>query len=577
MNSELSEFARGIISYLRPYKKWTILASGSLLVTVILDVIVGDLINRMIEKALSIDQELWVIIAILIGTVIIGVFTTYFSKYYSIRTATLTIKDLREVLVAKIPRVPLSYIEKQKSGDIASKLSNDTSLIENFLKNDLMNLLYQPLVFIAAFCYLLFINWKMLIVSVIIIPTFMFLANYISKFIGKSTETYQIRMGDVSAFVKESIDGMEVINTFNLQNHRIKNFEKSLNSSMDSFLKIERLRSLIPPISMVSQAVPYAITILYGGYLTLHNELNPGQLLAFIYLLKYLVRPPVTLPWLLSNLRQASSAFKRISEIIRLPEEWDEKKRTTMANDQEAANFSLMLDGVSYTYNDSNRVLNKIDLHVSANHMIAIVGPSGSGKSTLIKIMCGLYEPEEGTVKIFGTEFSKDTFAILREKVSFVPQETFLFPVSISENIRYGKLNASESEIMNAAQASNASDFIMEMENAFETKILENGVNLSGGQKQRIGVARALVRNSSIIVFDEPTSSLDKISEEYIQNSISQLRGSRTIVIVTHRLSTIMQADEIYVMDKGRIISRGSHEELLRSCKLYQQLCSSFA
>lgn len=568
------EFLRAISGYIRPHYKWLLLTVISLVLSVLIEIIVGELTNRMIDGALASDKSsLFSIVIALVGTVLIGGMTTYMTSYGATRLTTSTIRDIRKVIVGKISKLPLVYTEKQKSGEIASKLSNDVGLMEDFMKNGLSNLLYQPLVFVAAFIYLLFVNWQMLLVNVIVIPTFMYAANYISKNIGTSTERYQQNMGEISASVKQTVDGIEVIHAYNLKSHMTEAFRERLTESLDLYLKIERRRSLLPGIGMVLQAVPYAITILYGGYLTLRQEITPGQLLVFIYLLKYLVRPPVTIPWLLSSLRQASAASGRVFALLDVPEEWSYHSPGTYALPDSCA---VALERVTFQYDDGRPVLQDFQLQIEKNKMVAIVGPSGSGKSTLAKLMCGLYEPIEGTVSILGREFNRESYPLIREQISYVSQDTHLFPVTISKNIQYGQMRSGKTDIAAAAEAAYATEFIRELKSGFDTKVSENGGNLSGGQKQRLGLARALIKDSQIVIMDEPTSALDKISEEYFQNSIAELKGHRTIIVVAHRLPTITKADEIVVMDKGTIVSRGTHEQLLNNCGLYSQLYGSF-
>jgi ABC-type multidrug transport system fused ATPase/permease subunit len=354
----------------------------------------------MIDGALSLDKSsLSNIVIALVGTVLIGGVTTYIISYGSTRLAICTIRDIRNLMVYKFPRLPLIYTEKQKSGDVASKLSNDTALVEDFMRNSLTNLLYQPLVFVTAFVYLLFINWKMLMVSVIVIPTFIYLANYISKKIGASTEQYQQNMGEISSSVKQTVDGIDVIHAYGLHGYMAEVFHKRLAESLDLHMNIEKRRSILPGISMVLQAVPYVITILYGGYLTLHQEITPGELLVFIYLLKYLTRPPVMIPSLLSSLRQAAAASNRMFELLDVPEEWSTKSPGAHAIPESCA---VVLDRVTFQYDDGKPVFQDFQLQIEKNKMVAIVGPSGCGKSTLAKLICGLYEPLKGTVSVFG-------------------------------------------------------------------------------------------------------------------------------------------------------------------------------
>jgi ABC-type multidrug transport system fused ATPase/permease subunit len=441
------------------------------------------------------------------------------------------------------------------------------------MRNSLTNLLYQPLVFVTAFVYLLFINWKMLMVSVIVIPTFIYLANYISKKIGASTEQYQQNMGEISSSVKQTVDGIDVIHAYGLHGYMAEVFHKRLAESLDLHMNIEKRRSILPGISMVLQAVPYVITILYGGYLTLHQEITPGELLVFIYLLKYLTRPPVMIPSLLSSLRQAAAASNRMFELLDVPEEWSTKSPGAHAIPESCA---VVLDRVTFQYDDGMPVFQDFQLQIEKNKMVAIVGPSGCGKSTLAKLICGLYEPLKGTVSVFGQELTRDTYPSIRKQVSYMAQETHLFPATIFRNIQYGRLSSSKEEIAAAAEAAYATEFISGLQCGFDTKVSENGGNLSGGQKQRLGLARVLVKDSKIVILDEPTSALDRISEEYFQQSIAELKGNRTIIVVAHRLPTIRKADEILVMDKGKIVSRGTHDQLLQICGLYSRLYSSY-
>jgi ABC-type multidrug transport system fused ATPase/permease subunit len=403
---------------------------------------------------------------------------------------------------------------------------------------------------------------------------------------GKFFKEASSAVGKANALAADTYGGLPIIKAYGLEEHFLNRFEESINSSIKSNSKGLHLLKFMPIFNILLWSAPFTICLIYGAILSLNGEISPGQLPAFVYLLNNIVWTVAAIPRIVADFQQSMGTARRFFEIIDTPTEREDGMDFGVSDEEECIRFN----NVTFSYGKTNAsnanlsnadnepgisenpVLNSLNFSVRKGCKVALVGASGCGKSTVLKLIMGFYENASGTIDLWGNNLSKWNLHVLRDKISYVSQETFLYPASIRYNIAMGRPDASEEEILQAARAANAIDFILELPDGIDTMIGERGITLSGGQRQRLSLARAFLQNSSIILLDEPTSALDTISEAQVQEAMNRILEGRTAVIVTHRFSTIKDVDEIMVMDQGRITECGTHQQLVNADGLYARL-----
>jgi ABC-type multidrug transport system fused ATPase/permease subunit len=539
------------------------------LAMMLVDLAQAYLLKNLIDTALTIKRSLLLQYVILFLMVFVSGFgLTYILKYlYGLFSANF-LHDFRYYTVRHIQKISVSVIEKYHSGDLLSRLSNDISIIHDFMSNTFLDVFKQFIMLIAAATYMAFISWQLLIVSIVIIPPALITVNILMRPMRGYYKKANEYLGKANAIAQDALSGIFIIKAFNLQpvigNKYCGNIEQELNFN----LKGARIMRWIPPFNIALRAMPTVICIAYGGYLIVNGKMTPGELIAFHFLLGFVQWPLAFLPDIFNKIKKAMGAAERIAEILDIPQERTNGKDFSKVDSLK----TLCFDKVTFAYNKGMNVLNDLNFNVLKGQKIAIVGASGCGKSTIFKLLCGNYENHQGIIKVFEQDTRDWNLNALRTLITIISQEIFLFPVSIYENIAYGRPNTSEAEIIAAAKVANAHEFIMELPDGYGTLVGERGMKLSGGQKQRIALARAILKDSPVLLLDEPTSALDTHSESLVQEAIERTINNKTAIIIAHRLSTIKKVDRILVMDKGCIVEQGTHEQLLAKNGLYTQL-----
>lgn len=558
-----------IISYVKSYWGWVfgnIVASVTLVTINIFSVY---LIKEMFNSANNGEQKiLGKIIAILISIIIIGILVKYFAKYSSGRFSVATIRDLKNYLSNHLIKTEIDQIEEYHSGDIISSITNDTVTVQNFLENDFSSCFYYPLIIIASFSYMLLINWQLLLICFVVTPIAMVLTNFISKPIRTFSKEYHNSLGEYNSLIDEMVKGIATFKAFNLIKVLNKRYHESIRQIHQAGLKIDLYNSLMLPGIIVMYEFPFVLCIIFGGYFSIKGVINPASLIAFLQLLTLLIYPTTFLPRLLANVRLVAGAVERLYEFAHLQIE-DSCKNGFQTQQSE---YVIEFDNCSFSYQNSDDVLTDVSFKIPQGKTIALVGASGTGKSTIINLICGFYKLHNGSLKIFGQEISEWEISSLRSLISVVSQDIFLFSNSIAENICYGRLGASKAEIIQASKLAGSHDFIMKMPDGYNTMIGENGIKLSGGERQRISLARAVLKDTPIFLLDEPTTALDSESEALVLKALACLASDRTVLVVAHRLSTIKGAEQILVLDQGKIVERGTHTELMRNNGIYLNL-----
>ena len=528
------------------------------------------LLDPAIEKIfLEKDQTLLIFIPLLI----ILAFSTkgislYIAKSFMIIVAEEIKKKLQIDMIRSLIRADTQSIDKKHTGKFISNLTYDVQHITNLLSTAVLSLFKDSLTLIGLLAVMFFQNWKLALISLIMIP----LASIASKSLGKrmhkvATEA-QEKSGFLTAYLVELFKNHKITKIFQKENFETQRADGHLDQLMQKNKKITTVLIRMSPIMEVLTGIMIAILIYYSGTLIANNEIKVNNFFSFLAAMMLAYQPVRALSTLNMVVNQGLSAANRILPIVDTKNSIKDKNN---AKDIDVSEGSIKFKNVSFKYeaNEKN-VLNNINLDFEGGKMTALVGHSGSGKSTILNLIPRFYQPEKGDISIDNQSIFDTKIISLREQISLVSQETTLFDDTIKNNIKYANEDASDEEIKKVAILSNSDDFIQKLPNKYETLIGENGVRLSGGEKQRISIARAMIKKSSIILLDEATSSLDSETETKIQNALKILTKNKTTIVIAHRLSTILSSDNIYVIDAGKVIDSGRHENLLNNSELYK-------
>ena len=531
------------------------------------------LLDPAIEKIfIEKDQSLIFIIPVLI---ILAFFTKgvslYFAKVLMIKTAEEVKKSIQINMLSSFIKSDTETIEDKHSGKYISNLNFDVNQITGMLTNAFLSLFKDSLTLIGLLFVMFFQNWRLSLIAIIMIPIASIIAKQLGKRIGKVVTEAQEKSGDLNKYLIDLFKNHKVIKIFQRENYEHERSEKFVNELKEKSIKIATVFIRSSPIMEIVTGIMIAILIFYSGKLIMNEQLSINNFFSFLAAMMLAYQPVKSLATVNVSIGQGLSAGKRILPII------DQKNEISINENGKTLKIdeaSIKLNNVNFRYksNVKNIVLKDININIAGKKMTALVGHSGSGKSTILNLIPRVYDVHSGEIVIDNQRIKDLKLNSLRKEISIVDQNTTLFDDTVFNNIKYAKPSASDEEVFNASKISMSTDFIEKLENKFETLIGENGVKLSGGEKQRISIARALLKDSKIILLDEATSSLDSETEEKIQKAIEELTKNKTTVVIAHRLSTILNSENIYVIDKGTVEAYGKHKELLKDCSLYKNL-----
>ena len=502
--------------------------------------------------------------------------TTYFALYFMVGARAGTIKDIRNDLYKKIMILPLSFYSHHKKGDIMARITTDVQEIEVSIISYLDVFIKSPLTIAAYFAYMLGVSWRLTLFVVLLLPIGGIIIGWIGKSLKKDSLDGQNRFAGMLATIEETIGGLRIIKAFNAIDYSSEKFNEQ-NGWYTRVIKfVNRKRDLSSPMSEFLSSIIIAIVVWFGATLILDAAKTPGaepsitaaNFIAYIVVFSQIISPAKSFSQGFYSLQKGMASADRIFEVLDAEEVIVEKQDALELPDFKDA---IKYDNVSFHYNEVN-VLKNINLTIPKGKMIALVGESGGGKSTLVDLLPRFYDVSEGHITIDGTDVRDFKICDVRGLMGIVSQESILFNDTVFNNIAFGLEHATREAVIEAAKIANAHDFIMEMEEGYDTVIGDRGMNLSGGQRQRISIARAVLKNPPILILDEATSSLDTESERLVQEALAKVMTNRTSIVIAHRLSTIQNADEIIVMVKGQIVERGKHEELIELGGVYKRL-----
>ena len=481
------------------------------------------------------------------------------------------IRDLRNKLYSHFHYLSLSYFNKNKSGELTAVLVNDIDNMRNSLSIMFQKLFVEPINIIILMSLLFIVSTKLALIALLIIPVSGIIIFGISHSIRRRSARSQAQLAGMTSMIAETIGSMRIVKAFATKGFEINRFAKETQKYYKLMLRRDRLRFVSSPVSETFGATIAALLLWVGARDVLVIEsISSEDFLRFILLLFSLFQPLKNLTNVVNELQNGLASADRVFTIMDIKSDIQDVDNAAEVNDLKN---SLSFDNVSFSYGDEkDKVLSNINFHINKGEILALVGPSGAGKSTLVDLIPRFYDTLGGSIKIDGKDIKELKINSLRSLMGIVTQETFLFDDSVRANIAYGLENISDDIIKDAAIAANAHEFIKELPDGYNTIIGERGVSLSGGQKQRIAIARAIVKNPPILILDEATSSLDSESEKHVQSAIENLMSERTVFVIAHRLSTVHNANKILVLENGKVVQEGKHDELVNIDGLYKQL-----
>ena len=471
-------------------------------------------------------------------------------------------KDLRDLAYQHLHQLPMSFFKQERVGNLISRFTNDVTIVQSSITAAFLNLIREPLTIIVFLIIAVSISWQLTLMALIVLPFSMLIIWWIGIKLRKQSARIQSKMADITSILQETISGVKIVKAFGMEVYENKKFFRETRTYFKMILKIVRVRNISSPLTEFLSVIIGVFIIYYGGVLVLQeNTLKASEFLGFLFAIFQLMPPIKELSSVNNRIQESSAAGDRIFEILDTkPAIRDNENSRSIEKFQK----SLVFENVNFSYEDSvESVLNDINFSVAKGEILALVGPSGGGKSTLVDLIPRFFDPTSGKIYIDGIDVKDVKIQSLRKLMGIVTQETFLFNESIKNNIAYGLEEYPFEKIIEAAKAANAHNFILEMPDGYETIIGERGVKLSGGQRQRLSIARAILKNPDIMIFDEATSSLDNESEILVQEAIERMMVNRTTFVIAHRLSTIRNATRILVLDRGRIVQLGKHEDLI--------------
>ena len=560
-----------LLAYIKPYTRRLALAVVCIIMAAGANLYLPWIIKDMIDDVLM-SKDMVMLNLIAAGILVVmftrGVF--YYGQSYLVSyVGQRVIIDVRSVLFRKFQRMPLSYYDKQQTGTVMSYITNDVAVMQSAIVDNLIELVTEGSILIGSLAMMIYLDWKLSLLTLMTIPLVGFAMKIFGRKLKRSSTVIQERVAEITSLLQESISAIRVVKSFVRESYEIKRFEEQNWRNFQAAMKNVKLSSLLTPTVEFLAAIAVTFIVWFGGYEVVNEVITAGELVAFLTYAVNLANPVKRLSRVYAASQKAMAAAARVFDIMDLDEKITD---VPGAKPLPPIKGKVEFKDITFSYKEGQPALQHISLKAEPGQMIALVGPSGSGKSTIANLIPRFYDVDSGVITIDDHDIRQVTADSLREQIGLVPQETMLFSTSVMENIRYGRLEATDEEVIEAAKAANAEEFIKELPEGYDTKLGERGLNLSGGQRQRLAIARAILKNPRVLILDEATSALDTESEKIVQDALDNLMVGRTSFVIAHRLSTIFNADQIFVVENGHLREHGTHEELLAAGGLYSNL-----
>lgn len=566
-----------LIKIAKPYWGYLLLSVISLLAITGLNLLGPWLVRSLIAIITNIknypnpQKDILKISLLLIASYIGGIIFQFLRSYYSHYAAWHLVADVRMMVYDKLQKLSFRYFLDKQTGQLMSRVVNDTANLEMLIAHAVPDLLSNLLILIGVATILFIINPILASLSLIPIPFLLLSSTFFAKKIMPIFRKAQKAIADLNADLQDNLSGIREIQLFNKQEKEYEKIRDKVYKHINYLLSALKLSAIFHPTVGFLSSLGNLIVVSVGGIMALRGKILVQDIVGFLLYLNMFYQPINALSQILENIQQALAGAERVFEVLETEPEIKEKEG---AIELKNVKGKITFENVSFSYNPGIPVLKNISFQINPGEMVAFVGPTGVGKTTIMYLLNRFFDPDTGSIKIDDIDIRDVTLKSLHENISMVLQDVFLFNGTIFDNIAYGKENATLEEVIKAAKIAHAHEFIENLPKGYFTEIGERGIKLSGGQKQRLAIARAVLKNSPILILDEATSSVDTETESEIQKAINNLAGTRTILIIAHRLSTVKRADKIIVLKEGEIVEIGSHEELMKRKGLYYKLCS---
>lgn len=498
-----------------------------------------------------------------------GAFCAYSEKLLTTSVGQWVMHDLRQTVYFHIQRLSLAFHDQKNTGDLLSTVTSDIDSIQTFITSGLLDAFINVLTLVGMISVMFYINWRFTLIALSVTP---FLALVVFKYtrsIKQAAREVRKKEGEIASVIQEVLSSMRVVKAFAREDYEVHRLEEESLENVEIALRARGIKARLAPLVEVIVAVGTGLVLWFGARLVLAGSLSAGSLVLFIWYLGKMYKPMQDLSKMTDAYSRAAIAYERIREVVNMQGEIRDAPGARKVSKLRGA---IEFDDVTFGYDPKSPTLEHVSFRIEPGQVAAIVGPTGSGKTTIVSLIPRFYDPVSGSVKIDGIDVRRLQQRSLREHMSVVLQDSILFQGTVWQNIAYGKPNATRAEIVKAAELANATEFIERMPQGYDSQIGERGVTLSGGQRQRIAIARAVIRNTPILILDEPSSGLDAESERLVFDALDRLMKGKTSIVIAHRLSTIRSADIIFVVKDGKVVESGGHDELAAAGGLYSEL-----
>jgi len=586
--SQDRQMTRLVLDLIRPYRGWLVLVFVAMLVEIAMSLAAPWPLKLVLDDALAnhklpewlawahdygigrhtLGVALFAGLATLLIAIIAAV-ATYIDNYYTTSVGQWVANDLRIRIYEHLHRLSLRFYDSAKTGALMSTITSDVSTVQSFASSSTLGIVVDLMTIVFMLGLMFWLDWDFTLIAIGVTPFLLMFVMRFKKAVKEVTRVVRVRQSEIVAVVQEGLGSVRAVKAFGRQDLEVAHMQEASRATVEAALKARQVKSLLSPVVSIVVALCTAIVLWKGTSLIVAGTMTAGALTVYLAYLTKFFKPVKDLASMTSAIAQTTVALERIQKILSaddiIPERAD-------ATDPGRVKGAITLEHVAFGYGDDAPVLRDVSFTIEAGQVVGVVGPTGSGKSTVLSLIPRFYDPTGGRVLIDGIDVATFKLAALRAQVGFVLQETVLFRGTIRENIAYGRPGATDEEIVAAAKLANADEFIGRMPHGYDSVVGERGDTLSGGQRQRIGIARAVIRNSPIMILDEPTAALDTESERLVIEGLQRLMKGRTVIMIAHRLSTIRDADKIIVLKDGVVAEEGTNDELIARGGVYAEL-----